>query len=375
MTSAEDADHDQHSLSPITGAVEVPAVKVPGVLEYQAIMQIATMCETFDALPQKVRSYVLFQLLPGCELTTLQLLREEGIARIIRPDDLADLPEELGLQILKYLDSRSLCLAGLVNRRWYRLANTNDMWRDRFEKAGFKLGEVTRSGVTNPETIRYKEIYERHSLIRSNWMDANVRPHHISFRGHGVAAVTCLEFDRDRVISGSDDSTINIYETRTGRLTKTLFGHDGGVWALQHLDGVIVSGSADRTVRVWDIERTECTHVFHGHTSTVRCLQIIVPQLQPDGEYLPTQPIIVTGSRDTTLCVWFLPKKGSPNYLPTANASVDENPYFIRKLMGHSGSVRALSAGGNTLVSGSYDHTVRVWKISTGECRWNLQGH
>jgi F-box and WD-40 domain protein CDC4 len=44
-------------------------------------------------------------------------------------------------------------------------------------------------------------------------------------------------------------------------------------------------------------------------------------------------------------------------------------------LTGHSQSVRALSGAGNTLVSGSYDHTVRVWKISTGECRWRLQGH
>jgi F-box and WD-40 domain protein CDC4 len=224
-------------------------------------------------------------------------------------------------------------------------------------------------------------------------MNPHVRPRHISFQGHGRNVVTCLQFDSDRVISGSDDSTINIYETRTGRLAHTLHGHDGGVWALQYLDNVLVSGSTDRTVRVWDIEKAECTQIFYGHTSTVRCLQIIMPRVLKDGQIFPEEPLIVTGSRDSTLRVWVLPKRGSPRYLPStppetatedgaaAEPSSPEsttpsvNPYFLRKLTGHSQSVRALSGAGNTLVSGSYDHTVRVWKISTGECRWRLQGH
>ena len=155
-------------------------------------------------------------------------------------------------------------------------------------------------------------------------MNPNVRPRHISFQGHGRNVVTCLQFDSDRVISGSDDSTINIYETRTGRLLHTLHGHDGGVWALQYLDNILVSGSTDRTVRVWDIERAECTQIFYGHTSTVRCLQIIMPRLQPDGEYFPEEPIIVTGSRDSTLRVWSLPKRGSPVYLPTPPEAANE---------------------------------------------------
>ena len=108
-----------------------------------------------------------------------------------------------------------------------------------------------------------------------------------------------------------------------------------------------------------------------------------MPRLQPDGGYVPEQPIIVTGSRDSTLRAWSLPKKGS-KHLPTppgtTNATAPAattnpgvgNPYFLRELKGHSQSVRALSGAGN---SGSYDHTVRVWEISTGECRWYLQGH
>ncbi len=52
-----------------------------------------------------------------------------------------------------------------------------------------------------------------------------------------------------------------------------------------------------------------------------------------------------------------------------------ENPYHIRLLEGHTHAVRALAAHGRTLVSGSYDATVRVWDIITGECKFTLTGH
>ena len=47
----------------------------------------------------------------------------------------------------------------------------------------------------------------------------------------------------------------------------------------------------------------------------------------------------------------------------------------MRTLAGHTHSVRAIAAHGDTLVSGSYDYTVRVWKMSTGETTQRLTGH
>ena len=44
-------------------------------------------------------------------------------------------------------------------------------------------------------------------------------------------------------------------------------------------------------------------------------------------------------------------------------------------LEGHDHAVRALAARGRTLVSGSYDCTVRIWDIITGACKWVLTGH
>ena len=54
---------------------------------------------------------------------------------------------------------------------------------------------------------------------------------------------------------------------------------------------------------------------------------------------------------------------------------VDENPYHRLLLEGHDHAVRALAARGRTLVSGSYDCTVRIWDIINGTCKWVLVGH
>ncbi|RDH31508.1 WD40-repeat-containing domain protein [Aspergillus welwitschiae] len=227
----------------------------------------------------------------------------------------------------------------------------------------------------------YKSLYQRHHSIHKAWMKPIVKPRHIAFRAHDRHVVTCLQFDTEKVLTGSDDTNINVYDTRTGELKATLEGHEGGVWALEYYGNTLVSGSTDRSVRVWDIEKARCTQIFHGHTSTVRCLQIVLPVevgKKADGtpEMMPKEPLIITGSRDSNLRVWKLPKPGDPGYYQSGPHVDDTDcPYFVRVLSGHQHSVRAIAAHGDTLVSGSYDCTVRVWKISTGETVHRLQGH
>lgn len=212
-------------------------------------------------------------------------------------------------------------------------------------------------------------------------MSSETKPKHLAFRAHQRHVVTCLQFDSEKIITGSDDSNIDIYDTQTGASIRSLRGHEGGVWALEDQDNMLVSGSTDRSVRIWNIDDGECLHVFQGHTSTVRCLQIVRPvkigeTLDGKPIMMPKHPLIITGSRDSTCRVWLLPKPGDRSVVQTAPAANDfDNPYFQRALTGHSHSVRAIAAYGDTLVSGSYDASVRVWKISTGELVHRLMGH
>ncbi|KAG0022472.1 SCF ubiquitin ligase complex subunit cdc4 [Entomortierella chlamydospora] len=219
----------------------------------------------------------------------------------------------------------------------------------------------------------YKALFRRHWIIRQNWSKGRAK--YIQFTGHSDRVVTCLQFDSEKIISGYDDQSIHVYDTVTGNRLKKLDGHEGGVWALQYRGNTLVSGATDRTVRVWDIEKGVCTHTFRGHTSTVRCLQIVMPvnvNKDPHGipKYEPEFPVIVTGSRDSTLLVWRLPDPELNGHIPPT-----DNSWLLHTLVGHSQSVRALAAEGSILVSGSYDCTVRVWNICTGAAVHQLRGH
>ncbi|EME45154.1 hypothetical protein DOTSEDRAFT_43545 [Dothistroma septosporum NZE10] len=267
------------------------------------------------------------------------------------------------------------------NIKWLKLMST--------AKGANAFAHAATQAVPHPavglDSLRnmhlFKSLYQRHYLIRQAWMDEEKQPQHLAFRAHHRHVVTCLLFDEDKILTGSDDTKINVYDTKTGALRNRLEGHEGGVWALQYDGNTLVSGSTDRSVRIWDIRSGRCLQVFQGHTSTVRCLVILQPvqvDTEADGTpiMMPKEPLIITGSRDSTLRVWKLPKSDDRQIFqagPPANER--DNPYFLRTLSGHHNSVRAIAAHGDTLVSGSYDCTVRVWKISNGDLVHRLQGH
>ncbi|KAF2178332.1 WD repeat-containing protein pop1 [Zopfia rhizophila CBS 207.26] len=494
-----------HGASPLPAKrIELPDYKDGAgpnpQLPTPTIMGIPTMLETFDAMPEKMKTYIMFHLLRRCTKPTLHF-----VADVVNPalkcDFIGLLPLELSLNIVKYLDVKSMCNAAQVSKKWRHVIDTDETaWKDLLEEDGYSLpegeleravkegwgwqyphssesferdlralsynaksdgenspgssgssviggyidnegaamrlssgrpkrkavgkhgaskklrrkgpstsklqtpmfsrtvglhqgpiaiAEVAAAAIPSPNiglpSLRgmhlFKSLYQRHHLIRKSWMEEDTRPKHIAFRAHQRHVVTCLQFDTDKILTGSDDTNINVYDTKTGALRSRLEGHEGGVWALQYEGNTLVSGSTDRSVRVWDIEKGKCTQVFQGHTSTVRCLVILKPMQigeTIDGQpiVMPKEPLIITGSRDSTLRVWKLPQAGDRSIMQTGPPANDhDNPYFIRALTGHHHSVRAIAAHGDTLVSGSYDCTVRVWKISTGEVLHRLQGH
>ena len=507
-TAAEDDDGEgsrlQHSDSQDTIDSDGLQVSIYDGLQSHArqggdSFSLTSMLETFDSMRNEMKTLMMFQFLKRCPRKTLHLIADT-VNPALKCDFLDQLPLELGLDILSFLDHRDLCRAAQVSKQWRSVVDSNETgWKELLDRDGFVLpvgelerainqgwgwqdphgpdgfeqdlsvqsgmpaaeADVTTSGSSRPEndTLRrvrattkrkrissstgserakrravghefadkakgllskyphsaefhksegpltaanaaalavpnpqlgipslrrlhlFKSIYRRRYMLRRSWTSGKVQPHHFAFPAHPSHVITCLQFDDDKILTGSDDTLIHVYDTRTGALRKKLEGHEGGVWALQYEGNVLVSGSTDRSVRVWDIERGLCTQVFHGHTSTVRCLQILMPE--PTGELekgkavmVPEKPLIITGSRDSQLRVWRLPEQGSKRFIQSGPPANDADcPYFVRVLAGHSHSVRAISAHQDTLVSGSYDNTVRVWKISTGETIHRLQGH
>jgi hypothetical protein len=73
--------------------------------------------------------------------------------------------------------------------------------------------------------------------------------------------------DGRRVVSGSDDLTVAVWDLQSGTLIHRLTGHQGGVNSVAFSpDGRrIISGSRDRTVAVWDLETGTQVHRLTGH--------------------------------------------------------------------------------------------------------------
>lgn len=210
----------------------------------------------------------------------------------------------------------------------------------------------------------------------AKWVD-NPNPKHTSFPAHGSATVTALLLWNQNIITASDDSSIRVYSTE-GELVRSLQGHEGGVWALALHGDTLVSGGTDRSTRVWDLKTSNCTHVFRRHTSTIRCMVIAEPEKSGSGELFPKQPILVTGSRDHTLCGWVLPRPEDAGYTDIDDDGDDvstSNPYYCFHLYGHEDSIRSVSARGRKAASASYDYTVRIWDIFAGQCLFVLRGH
>lgn len=365
-----DLDHEESWSSPLSPQVINEAQEdnpLPNTLTSPS-----HMLDLFESLPDHIKSYFMMQLLKRSPLQTLRLAND-NITQVLKVDYLANLPTPICEQILSYLDTLSLCRATSVSSTWKRLIdNASDVWKLKITESDFI--------PTSSDSSDYKEIVRRHTIMRQNWR--HNRHHKMLLEGHEEDLVTCLQFDDEKIITGSDDHSINVYDISTGQLQRILNGHDGGVWALQYVGKTLVTGSIDRTVRVWNIETGKCHFILRGHSSTVRCLKIVMPSLvtKADGSVVmePSEPIIISGSRDTTIRVWRLPDIDNDPELPLSTSSEDDvvsKRYLKHKLAEHEHSVRDLAVYGNTLVSGSYDNNVIVWDLETGDRIFTLKGH
>ena len=72
--------------------------------------------------------------------------------------------------------------------------------------------------------------------------------------------------DRRRIVSGSSDKTVRVWDAEAGTELRCLRRHKDPVYRVSYSpDGRrVVSGSADNTVRVWDAETGKCLEVIRG---------------------------------------------------------------------------------------------------------------
>ncbi|KIM22020.1 hypothetical protein M408DRAFT_333140 [Serendipita vermifera MAFF 305830] len=170
-----------------------------------------------------------------------------------------------------------------------------------------------------------------------------------------VVASVGFSPDGKRIVSGSWDKTIRVWDTKTGTVIAGPFeGHNSPVSSVgfSRSGERIVSGSWDKSIRVWNAETGALVSgPFRGHSDKVTSVG-----------FSPDEKHIVSGSDDKTIRVW-----------DTEMGTIISGPFE-----GHNGVITSvgLSPDGKRVVSGSGDKTIRIWDAETGKSvNGPLEGH
>jgi WD40 repeat protein len=210
--------------------------------------------------------------------------------------------------------------------------------------------------------------------------------------------VLSLVVHGDKLLSGSRDNTIKVWNTDTWACERTLKGHnsalehipyfdravDGSVSSLVTHGGKIISGSHDNTIKVWSTDTWTCECTLEGHDGDVCSLVM-------HGDKL------ISGSYDNTIKVWSTDTWACERTLEVgrdAMALVIHGDKLIsgsfggmikvwstdtwtceHTLEGHDGPVSSLVVYGDKLLSGSEDGMIKVWSTDTWTCERTLEGH
>ncbi|MFC4908350.1 WD40 repeat domain-containing protein [Actinomadura gamaensis] len=166
--------------------------------------------------------------------------------------------------------------------------------------------------------------------------------------------------DGKRLASASGDQSVRVWDAGTGRQSMLMRGHTDRVWNVAWSpDGSrLATCGADRTARVWNPGNAEEVFALRGHTGDVCAVS-----WSPDGAR------IATASADGTGRIWDIDPRGGE----------------LLRFAGHRAPVRALAYRAPSerhrdktrglLVTGSDDHTLRIWDVETSELVEVLDDH
>jgi WD40 repeat protein len=166
-----------------------------------------------------------------------------------------------------------------------------------------------------------------------------------------------LSPDRRKVVSGSEDGAVRLWDTDTGKVITKWTGHKLGVGSVywSRNGRTVLSGSDDGTVRQWDVEgdtregETIFAPIKTGHDEVWAVV------------YSPDMTLIATAGQDKPLNAE--PIESSIRIWDAKTGKL------VATLKGHTEEVRCLAwtNDGKTLISGSYDNSIMTWNTTKWE--------
>lgn len=193
-----------------------------------------------------------------------------------------------------------------------------------------------------------------------------------------ITAIVVSE-QRDKVAIAGFRAPLKIYDLASGKLQGTLTCPCDDIRAVQFSPNLryLAAGGRQGNLRIWNLKTGKSVDV-PGQQRRIRSLVFT-----PNGEQL------VSAGEDRAICVVDSQAGKLAHRIPVSSgkvlsmamldrhhvaaASSDnmirifrlDGDAAISVLKGHTGSIAGLAARGNTLISGSFDTTVRMWSLST----------
>ena len=180
--------------------------------------------------------------------------------------------------------------------------------------------------------------------------------------------VVAFSPDHRRLVSGSLDSEVKLWNLDSGDVLRTFQGQTGWIDSLAFSpDGrTVASGTATGAVKLWNVISGELERTLQDNTGKVNSVAF-----SPDGRILASAFCYSDGSASAA--------QGDPS--ETSSGAVElwdlTSGQMVRSVQEHapcSLSV-AFSPDGRTLASGNADGTIELWDVSSGEPKRTLRGH
>ncbi|MEE2837047.1 MAG: serine/threonine-protein kinase, partial [Myxococcota bacterium] len=191
---------------------------------------------------------------------------------------------------------------------------------------------------------------------------------------------TCMRWDPtgERLVTCSDDRQAVIWDIASGTTKSIALGDASARAVAWSPDGLrFAAGCDDGIIRVCDAGTEQVVMSIEGHDSTYdfegkpMASSVIAIAWSPDGTKIASGAWDSTGriwNASTGKCLQTLTGHGTEEIIGSYNRR-------IRQTQGGAVHAIAWSPNGEQVLTGSLDHTVRVWEASTGYCLHTLEGH